>query len=108
MVRKRSNIALRRFSKKVYAKTKKSFTRSGQRLASVLRSTGKCLYRAKERKKITGLLLSGPKSFSQRKVKFAFQLKIKVQESGGSSEAKVFQVQCEVSVICEDLGSRVI
>ncbi len=35
------------------------------------------------RRKITGLLLSGPKSSFQMKVNFAFHLEIKVPESGG-------------------------
>ncbi len=37
-------------------------------------------------KKITGLLLSGPKSSFQMKVNFAFNLEIKVPESGGRVE----------------------
>ncbi len=37
-------------------------------------------------RKRTGLLLSGPKSSFQMKVKFAFHLEIKVPESGGSVE----------------------
>ncbi len=37
-------------------------------------------------RKITGLLLSGPKSSFQMKVNFAFYLKIKVPESGGRVE----------------------
>ncbi len=38
------------------------------------------------RRKITGLLLSGPKSSFQMKVNFAFHLEIKVPESGGRVE----------------------
>ncbi len=38
------------------------------------------------RRKITGLLLSGPKSFFQMKVNFAFHLEIKVLESEGREE----------------------
>ncbi len=38
------------------------------------------------RRKITGLLLSGPKTSFQMKVNFAFHLEIKVQESGGREE----------------------
>ncbi len=38
------------------------------------------------RRKITGLLLSGPKSSFQMKVNFAFNLEIKVPESGGRVE----------------------
>ncbi len=37
-------------------------------------------------RKITGLLLSGPKSSFQMKVNFAFNLEIKVPESGGKVE----------------------
>ncbi len=37
-------------------------------------------------RKITGLLLSGPKSSFQMKVNFAFHLEIKVPESGGRVE----------------------
>ncbi len=38
------------------------------------------------KRKITGLLLSGPKSSFQMKVNFAFHLEIKVPESGGRVE----------------------
>ncbi len=38
------------------------------------------------RRKITGLLLSGPKSSFQMKVHFVFHLEIKVPESGGREE----------------------
>ncbi len=38
------------------------------------------------RRKINGLLLSGPKSSSQIKVNFAFNLEIRVPESGGREE----------------------
>ncbi len=38
------------------------------------------------KRKITGLLLSGPKSSFQMKVQFAFHLEIKVPESGGRLE----------------------
>ncbi len=40
------------------------------------------------RRKITGLLLSGPKSSFQIKVNFAFHLEIKIPESGGRVEAQ--------------------
>ncbi len=39
------------------------------------------------RRKITGLLLSGPKSSLQMKVNFVFNLEIKVPESGGRVES---------------------
>ncbi len=38
------------------------------------------------RRKITGLLLSGPKSSFQMKIHFAFNLEIKIPESGGRAE----------------------
>ncbi len=38
------------------------------------------------KEKITGLLLGGPKSSFQMKVNFAFNLEIKVPESGGRVE----------------------
>ncbi len=38
------------------------------------------------KRKRTGLLLSGPKSYFQMKVNFAFNLEIKVPESGGRVE----------------------
>ncbi len=43
-------------------------------------------------RKITGLLLSGPKSSFQMKVNFAFHLEIKVPESGGRVERHRFHV----------------
>ncbi len=63
------------------------------------------------RRKRTGLLLSGPKSSFQMKVNFAFNLEIKVPESGGRGERHrihVFEVQCEVSTVSDDLGCHVI
>ncbi len=64
------------------------------------------------RRKITGLLLSCPKSSFQMKVNFAFHLEIKVPESGGrvgrDTESMLLEVQCEVSTICDDLGCHVI
>ncbi len=44
------------------------------------------------RSKITELLLSGPKSYFQIKVSFAFNLEIKVPESGGRVERHIIQV----------------
>ncbi len=58
-------------------------------------------------RKITGLLLSGPKSSFQMKVNFAFHLEIKVPESGGRVERHRIHVawsQCEVSTVSDDLG----
>ncbi len=43
-------------------------------------------------RKITGLLLSGPKSSFQMKVNFAFHLEIKVPESGGRVERHIIHV----------------
>ncbi len=84
--------------------TCESFTRSGLKLESVHQESPrsdiygkraikpilkqkhhqKHLTWAKE--KITGLFVSGPKSFFQIKVHFAFNLEIKVPESGGREE----------------------
>ncbi len=50
------------------------------------------------RRKITGLLLSGPKSSFQMRVYFAFHLEIKVPESGGrcrGTESMLLEVQCK-------------
>ncbi len=61
--------------------------------------------------KITGLLLSGPKSSFQMKVNFAFHLEIKVPESGGRVERHRIHVAwspCEVSTVSDDLGCHVI
>ncbi len=52
--------------------------------------------------KITGQLLSGPKSSFQMKVNFAFHLEIKVTES------MLLEVHCEVSTVIDDLGFHVI
>ncbi len=55
--------------------------------------------------KITGLLLSGPKSSFQMKVNFSFNLEIKVPESGGSVERHRIHVAWS-PVLC--LGCHVI
>ncbi len=63
------------------------------------------------RRKITGLLLSGPKSSFQIKVNFAFHLEIKVwslEEYWRGTESKLLEVQCEVFTVCDDLGCHVI
>ncbi len=95
--------SLRILSSKADLNTWESFTRSGLKLESVhqesphsdvfrkrathfwtrdnVRSVLPGLWR-----KITGLLLSGPKSSFQMKVNFAFHLEIKVAESGGRVE----------------------
>ncbi len=61
-------------------------------------------------RKRTGLLLSGPKSSFQMKVNFAFNLEIKVPESGEwrGTEPMLLEVQCEVSTVSHDLGCHVI
>ncbi len=61
-------------------------------------------------RKRTGLLLSGPKSSFQMKVHFAFNLEIKVPESGEwrGTEPMLLEVQCEVSTVSHDLGCHVI
>ncbi len=59
------------------------------------------------KRKRTGLLLSGPKSFFQIKVNVAFHLEIKVwslEEEWRRTESKLLKVQCEVSEVCDDLG----
>ncbi len=63
------------------------------------------------RRKITGLLLSGPKSSFQIKVHFAFNLEIKVwvlEEEWRGTESKLLEVQCKVSTVGDDLGCHVI
>ncbi len=96
--------SLRILSSKADSNTWESFTRSGLKLESVhqesprsdvfrKRATKPLLNQRQRQKrltwaveKITGLLLSGPKSSFQMKVNFAFHLEIKVPESGGSVE----------------------
>ncbi len=61
------------------------------------------------KRKITGLLLSGPKSSFQIKANFAFQLEIKVwslEEEWRGTESKLLEVHCEVSEFSDDLGFR--
>ncbi len=63
------------------------------------------------RRKITGLLLSAPKSSFQMKVNLAFHLEIRVPESGGREERHrihVLEVQCEVCTVSDGLGCHVI
>ncbi len=94
--------SLRIQSSKADSNTWESFTRSGLKLESVHQESPrsdvfrkratKPLLNQRQRqsilpglwRKITGLLLSGPKSSFQMKVNFAFHLEIKVPESGGS------------------------
>ncbi len=60
------------------------------------------------RRKITGLLLSGPKSSFQIKVNFAFHLEVKVwslKKEWRGTESKLLEVQCEVSEVRDDLGA---
>ncbi len=83
---------LRRLQEKGYQATSETETTSE---ASLLR------------RKITGLLLSGPKSSFQIKVHFAFHLEIKVwslEEDWRGTESKLLEVQCEVSEVSDDLG----
>ncbi len=59
--------------------------------------------------KITGLLLSDPRSYFQMNVNFAFHLEIKVwslQEDWRGTVSKLLEVKCEVSEIRDDLGCR--
>ncbi len=63
------------------------------------------------RRKITGLLLSGPKSSFQMKVHLAFNLEIKVwslEEECRGTESMLLEVQCEVYTVSDDLGCHVI
>ncbi len=62
-------------------------TSSGKELPSHFwnRNIVRCILPGLRRKR-TGLLLSGPKTFFQMKVNFAFNLEIKVPESGGRVE----------------------
>ncbi len=96
--------SLRILSSKADSNTWESFTRSGLKLSQCIKShhaqtsSGKGLpshfwTRDNVRsilpglwRKITELLLSGPKSSFQMKVNFAFHLEIKVPESGGRVE----------------------
>ncbi len=121
--------SLRILSSKADSNTWESFTRSELKLESVHQeshaqtSSGKGLpshfwnrnnvrsILPGLRRKITGLLLSSPKSSFQIKVHFAFHLEIKVPESGGrveGTESMLLEVQCEVSTVGDDLGCHVI
>ncbi len=96
------NASLRILSSKADSNTWESFTRSELKLESVHQESPhsdifrkratKPLLEQKHRqkhltwRKITGLLLSVPKSSFQMKVHFAFNLEIKVPESGGREE----------------------
>ncbi len=64
--------SLRILSSKADSNTWESFIRSELKLESITERTG--------------LLISGPKSSFQMKVHFAFNLEIKVPESGGRAE----------------------
>ncbi len=62
-------------------------------------------------RKITGLLLSGPKSSFQMKVNLAFHLGTRSQsleEEWRGTESMLLEVQCEVSTVSDDLGCHVI
>ncbi len=115
--------SLRILSIKADSNTWKRFTRSELKLESVHQESPrsdifrkratKTLMKQKHRQKhltwakqkITGLLLSGPKSSSQIKV----DLKIKVwslEKDWRGTESKLLEVQCEVSEVRDDLGCR--
>ncbi len=51
-------------------------------------------------------VLSGPKSSLQMKVNFAFHLEIKVWSM--EEDSKLFEVQCEVSTVSDDLGCHAV
>ncbi len=58
-------------------------------------------------RKITGLLLSGPKSSFQMKVNFTFHLETRSQsleEEWRGTESMLLEVQCEVSTVSDDLS----
>ncbi len=85
-------------SSKADSNTWESFTRSELKLKSVHQESPRSDFFRKWAtkpllkqkpwlwRKITGLLLSGPKSSFQMKVNFAFNLEINVPESGGRVE----------------------
>ncbi len=88
--------SLRILSSKADSNTWESFTRSELKLESVHQESGlpshfwtrdnvRSILPGLWRKR-TGKLLSGPKSYFQMKVNFAFHLEIKVPESGGRVE----------------------
>ncbi len=61
--------------------------------------------------KITGLLLSGPKSSFQMKVILHLIWKSgsqSLEEERRGTESMLFEVQCEVSTVSDDLGCHVI
>ncbi len=121
--------SLRIQSSKADSNTWESFTRSELKLESVHQESPRSdIFRKRAtshfwtrnivrnilpglKRQITGLLLSAPKSSFQMKVNFAFNLEIKVPESGGRVERHrihVLEVQCEVSTVSDDLGCDVI
>ncbi len=63
------------------------------------------------KRKLTGLLLSGPKSSFHMKVNFAFIWKPRSQsleEEWRGTESMLLEVQCEVSTVSDGLGCHVI
>ncbi len=102
--------SLRILSRKADSNTWESFTRNEPKLESVLQelpaqtSSGKVLpmpllkqkhhqkHLTWAKEKRMGLLLSGPKSSFQMKVHFAFNLEIKVPESGERVERHIIHV----------------
>ncbi len=114
--------SLRILSSKAGSNTWESFTRSELKLESprsdiFRKRTTKPLLKQKHyqkhltwlRRKIIGLLLSGPNSSFQIKVNFAFHLEINVlslEEDCRGKESKLIEVQYEVSEVSDDLGCR--
>ncbi len=121
--------SLRILSSKADSNTWESFTRSELKLESVhqesprsdifrKRATKPLLNQKHRQKHLTWTkekqnwtVAQWSKVLFQMKVHFAFNLEIKVPESGGREERHrihVLEVQCEVSTVSDDLGCRVI
>ncbi len=61
------------------------------------------------KRKITGLLFSGPKSSFQIKVHFIWKSRSRsLEEEWRGTESMLLEVQCEVSTVSDDLGCHVI
>ncbi len=63
------------------------------------------------RRKITGLLLTGPKFSFQIKVNFQLiwkSMSQSLEEERRGTESKLLEVQCDVSTVSDDLGCHVI
>ncbi len=118
--------SLRIQSSKADSNTWESFTRSGLKLESVhqestrsdvfrKRATKPLLNQRQCQKRLTWAVekneLSGPKSSFQMKVNFAFHLETRSQsleEEWRGTESMLLEVQCEVSIVSDDLGCHVI